>query len=243
MPPRGPAWVGLEAALGRAGVTVAGGTIDDLARFFELLREAGARQNLTRIVDEADWVEKHALDALLGLTELPADADSLVDVGSGGGVPGIPLALARPGWRVTLIESERRKAAFLEEAARALGIADRVTVRAERAERAGRDPALRDAAAAAVVRAVGAAATCLELALPLVRPGGRAVLYRGPAHADEDLAAARAAAPLLGGGAPRSRALALPSGAGRCLLIVPKVAPTPERFPRRDGVPAKRPLA
>ncbi len=244
---RGPAWDGLAHALDAAGIALPAGALEGLAAFFDLLGDAGRQQNLTRIVDEAEWVEKHALDALLGLSELPElpdnDGGSLVDVGSGGGVPGLPLALARPGWRVTLIESERRKAAFLEEAGAALGLGTRLSVRAERAERAGRDAARRDRFGAAVARAVGPAATCLELTLPLVRPGGRAVLYRGPAQAAADLEAARAAAPLLGGGAPWLRELTLPSGAGRCLLVVPKVAPTPERFPRREGVPAKRPLA
>lgn len=243
MPPRGPAWAALAGALERAGVPLPPGALEGLASFFDLIRAAGERQNLTRIVDEAEWVEKHALDALLGLTQLPPEDDPLVDVGSGGGVPGIPIALARPASHVTLVESERRKAAFLEEACAALGLASRVTVRPERAERSGHDPALRETFGAAVVRAVGPAATCLELTMPLVRPGGRVVLYRGPTNAEADLAAARAAAPLLGGGEPRLHALTLPSGAGRCLLVIPKLAATPDRYPRREGVPAKRPLA
>ncbi|MCO5168345.1 MAG: 16S rRNA (guanine(527)-N(7))-methyltransferase RsmG [Planctomycetes bacterium] len=237
-----PAWSGLQAALDAAGVTLPGGALEGLVALHGLLEAAGARQNLTRITAPAEWVEKHALDALLGLTCLPEGGDPLVDVGSGGGVPGIPLALARPGWRVTLVESERRKAAFLEEACRALGLADRVGVRAARAEALGRDPAARERHGSAVIRAVAAAAPCLELTLPLVRVGGRAVLYRGPTEAAADLEVARRVAPLLGGGLPDLVALTLPSGARRCLLVVPKVAPCPERFPRREGIPTKRPL-
>lgn len=239
-------WDGMAAALERAGAPLLEGALERLQAFFELVRAAGARQNLTRILDEGEWVEKHALDALLGLTVITpdggADVVDVVDVGSGGGVPGIPIALARPAWRVTLVESERRKAEFLREACAALGLSARVTVRAERAERLAREPALRDAFGAAVARAVGPAATCLELTLPFVRPGGRAVLYRGPKEAEADLAAATAAAALLGGAAPWVRALTLPSGAARRLLVVPKTGPTPERYPRREGMPAKRPL-
>lgn len=236
----GPAWDAVRAALGSAAGDV-DAIVATLARFLDLLKSAGEKQNLTRITDEDAAVEKHALDALLGL-ELLQDGP-LVDVGSGSGVPGLPLAIARPGWKVALVESERRKAAFLDEARRALGLADRVTVHAERAEALARDPDHREAYGCAVVRAVGSVATCLELTLPLVRVGGRAVLYRGPSNPDEELAEARAVAPLLGGGEPLVVARTLPSGAARRLLAVPKLAPAPERYPRRPGIPAKRPLA
>lgn len=237
-----PAWSGLQAALAAAGLSLPGGALEGLVALHDLVQAAGERQNLTRITTPADWAEKHALDALLGLMCLPDDGDPLVDVGSGGGVPGLVLALARPAWRVTLVESERRKAEFLEEACQALGLADRVVVRAERAERVGRDPTARERHGAAVARAVAAVAPCLELTLPLVRVGGRVVLYRGPSEAAGDLEVARRVAPLLGGGAPTLHALALPSGARRALLVVPKVAATPDRFPRREGIPTKRPL-
>lgn len=237
------AWGALERALGDAGVVLPDGALERVAAFLDLLRAGGARQNLTRITDEAEGVEKHALDALLGLTLITPDGAPVIDIGSGSGVPGLPIALARPGWRVTLVESERKKAAFLDEARVALGVSERVQVHAERAERLARDPAHREAYGTAILRAVGSVATCLELALPFVRVGGRVVLYRGPADAATELEVAGRVAPLLGGGEPIARDLVLPSGAGRRLLAIPKVAPTPERYPRRDGMPAKRPLS
>ncbi len=115
-------------------------------------------------------------------------------------------------------------------------------MRNARAEALGRDPALRGAFACATSRALGPVGTCLELSLPLVRPGGRAVLFRGPAQEEVELAAARAVAPLLGGAPPEVVRYALPGGAGRRLLVVEKAGVTPEQYPRRDGVPAKRPL-
>lgn len=241
MTPSGPpagAWDAVRAALG-GGVRADDG-VALLTRFFELLRSAGERQNLTRITDEQELVEKHAVDALLGLALL--EDGPIIDIGSGAGVPGVPLAIARPAWSVALVESERRKAAFLDEARAALGLADRVAVHAERAEALGRDPAHRERYGGAVVRAVGSVATCLELTLPLVRVGGRAVLYRGPANAEVELAEARAVAPQLGGGEPMVLDRVLPSGAARRLLAVPKVGPTPARYPRKPGIPAKRPL-
>jgi 16S rRNA (guanine527-N7)-methyltransferase len=236
------AWDGLRSAAAAAGVAIDEAALERLRAFFALLREAGARQNLTRVASEDEVVEKHALDALLGLTALAHDTGSFVDIGAGNGVPGVPLALARPTWRALLVESERRKAEWLTEACATLELAPRVTVRAERAEKLAREPAHREAYGAAVLRAVGSVPTCLELALPFVRVGGRVVLYRGPSDAAAELEAARAVAPLLGGAAPVDRALALPSGAGRRLLTVEKVAPTDARYPRREGIPAKRPL-
>lgn len=236
------AWGALERALVDADVVLPEGALERVAAFLDLLRAGGARQNLTRIIDEAEGIEKHALDALLGLALIASDGDPLVDIGSGSGVPGLPLALARPEWRVTLIESERKKAAFLDEARLALGLGERVRVHAERAERLGREPAHRETYGTATLRAVGPVATCLELALPFVRVGGRVVLYRGPADAAQELEVAARVAPLLGGGDPIARDLVLPSGAGRRLLAVVKRAPTPDRYPRRDGMPAKRPL-
>jgi len=236
--PGGPlGWEGLAAA---SPVPLDAGAVDRLRRLSGLLAAANARTNLTRIAGEAEFVEKHALDALLGAPLLPAGP--LVDVGSGGGVPGLVLAIVAPERPVLLVEAVRKKTAFLEDAVRALAL-ERVAVRWGRAEEVGREPERREAFAGATVRAVGPVAACLELTLPLVRVGGAAVLYRGPAEADAEDAAAAAAAPLLGGGAPVAHARTLPSGAARRLVVVPKEGPTPERFPRRPGVPAKRPLS
>lgn len=199
--------------------------------------------NLTRVVEEGPFVEQHVLDAL----ELAADLrpGPLVDVGSGVGVPGLVLAIARPperrGERVVLVESLAKKARFLAETARELGL-EAVEVRAIRAEEAGREPGLREAFATATARAVGSVATCLELLLPLCRIGGRVVLPRGPHEAGAELAEAEAVAERLGGGQARSRALRLPSGAGRTVITVEKLGPTPDAYPRRPGVPARRPL-
>src|SRR5215467_8287357 len=172
-------------------------------------------------------------DCLVLLDHL-GDARSLVDVGSGGGMPGIPLKIARPDLRVVLVEADRRKAAFLVHAAAELHLD--VEVVAERAETAGRGP-LREAFDVAVCRALAPMPALAELCLPFVRVGGRLLAMKAQV---EDAAEA---IETLGGG--RALVAAAPSAARErgVVVVVPKVAPTPDAYPRRPGVPARRPLA
>jgi 16S rRNA (guanine527-N7)-methyltransferase len=214
--------------------------IDGLRAYFRALEAGNARTNLTRITGEADFLERHALDALLGLPLLPNGP--LIDIGSGGGVPGIPLALARPEWQVTLLEAASRKTRFLEEAVAELGLAERVRVVQGRAEEVARQAGEREAYRSVTLRAVSSAATCLELGLPFAEPGGALLLYRGPEADGEDEARLMRVAARLGGAVPCWEARALPSGAARRLIRVAKLKPTPDTYPRRNGVPAKRPL-
>lgn len=224
------------------GLDLDADTVAGLAAFHAALERANQTTNLTRITGEADFVERHALDALVALPLLGDAAEArLVDVGSGCGVPGIPLAIARPGWRVTLVETANRKARALRQVLSELDLAQRVDVVAERAELCGQDPELREAFDLAVARAVGSVPLVCELCLPLVRVGGALVLYRGSEGAAEEELAAQIA-PQLGGGAVERRTLQLPGGAERSLLRIEKVSATPERYPRRPGVPGKRPL-
>jgi 16S rRNA (guanine527-N7)-methyltransferase len=173
-----------------------------------------------------------ARDSLVLLDHL-GDARSVVDVGSGGGMPGIPLKIARPELRVVLVEADRRKAAFLVHAAARLELD--VEVVAERAETAGRGP-LRETFDVAVCRALAPMPVLAELCLPFVRVGGRLLAMKGQV---EEAGAAIAA---LGGGP--AQVLPAPSAARErgVVVVVPKVAPTPDAYPRRPGLPARRPL-
>lgn len=166
------------------------------------------------------------------------DARRIVDVGSGGGLPGLPLKIARPELRVTLVEADRNKAAFLVRACAELEL-EGVEVLDRRAEDVGRDPRYRETFDAVVARAVAAMPVLAELCLPLVRVGGRLLAQKTEA---EDVAAANRAIALLGG-APASIAHA-PSAARRSgtVVIVEKVRPTPGAYPRRAGLPARKPL-
>jgi 16S rRNA (guanine527-N7)-methyltransferase len=161
-------------------------------------------------------------DALRAVDAVRALPGAVVDVGSGGGSPGIPLALALPEREFTLVEAQRGKADFLRAQAPA-----NVTVVWGRAEE---QPI--DSFGVATAKALARPATAVEWVLPLVRPGGSALLWLGPSA---DLEVVWKVASQLGGGEPAMR----PDG----LVAVPKLAATPPGFPRRVGVAKKRPLA
>jgi len=175
----------------------------------------------------------------LVLLDLLEDARSLVDVGSGGGLPGLPLKLARPELRLVLVEANRKKAAFLTHAAAVLGLRG-VEVVALRAEEAGRLPRLRDTFDVATARALAAMPVLVELCLPFVRPGGRLLAMK--AAGDAELEMARPAIAALN--AEPAGVVAAPSAAralGR-IVIIRKLGPTPDAYPRRPGIAARRPL-
>ena len=160
-------------------------------------------------------------DALRAVELVRSLPGPVVDVGSGGGSPGIPLAVALPERELTLLESQRRKCHFLERWA-----PPNARVVCGRAEEQDSDTY-----GVAVAKALARPATAVEWCLPLVRPGGAAVLWLGP-HAD--LAAVATVSGRVGGGAPEVR---------NGLVVVPKLVATPPGFPRRSGVAKKRPLA
>jgi 16S rRNA (guanine527-N7)-methyltransferase len=186
---------------------------------------------LTAVRDPAE-ARRVLVDDSLAAASL-VEEGPVVDVGSGGGSPGIPVALARPDLHVALLEAQRRKCDFLELAIRGLA---NVSVVCARAEEHGRG-AGRDAYGTALAQAVAPVPVALEWCLPLVRAGGRVILLAG----EVDLAAATQASEAVGGGAPVL--VALPGSERRRLVVVPKVEATPERFPRRPGAARKRPLA
>jgi 16S rRNA (guanine527-N7)-methyltransferase len=203
-----------------------------LLRYLEEMYRWNQRINLTSIPrDQAET--RHLAEARLLLGHAaPGAGARVVDIGAGGGVPGLVIAILRPDLRVTLIESDRRKAGFLLHAA-AVCECPQVSVDPRRAEDVGHDPAHRGTYDLAVSRATASAPALCELALPLLQAGGRLVALVADAEADAAFAAAAASA--CGGGVP---AVLAPG-----ILCVTKVGPTPERFPRRTGVPARRPLS
>ena len=184
-----------------------------------------AAPGLTAIRDGAE-ARATLLDGALAAAELLDDGPA-VDVGSGGGSPGIPLAFVRSDLEFALLESNRRKCDFLREVAAGF---ENVSVVCERAEEHGAGEG-RDAYGTAVARALADTPVAAEWCLPLVRPGGRAVLFVGPSA---DLEAVAKAAGELAAEVEES-----PAG----FVLLRKTGPTPGRFPRRPGVAKKRPLA
>lgn len=204
--------------------------LDPLTRYGELLLEANRKFNLTGAKNPAE-LAPHILDSV---SIAPLIERSLVDIGSGGGLPAIPLAIVT-GIPVTMVETTLKKAKFLDAAIAEFGLRGEVV--AERAEVAAHDPRLRERFHTGTARAVSSAPTVAELLLPFVEVGGRLVLQRGAVE-ERELNALRDASLMLGG-----RVVAVERSEGeKRVIVVEKVAPTPQKYPRRIGVPEKKPL-
>jgi 16S rRNA (guanine527-N7)-methyltransferase len=233
-----------DARLREIGVELDDTETAQLGRYLAMLLWANTRLNLTGIKSPSEAWDRHIADALTLLapiSELASEIEGargartrLIDVGSGGGVPGIPLAIALPALKVRLVESTQKKCAFLEWTARRLGLRN-VAVTCERAERTGTSD-LRESFDIATARALGPLSVVCELTLPLVRVGGLALLVKG-AKADEELDAAKRAIALLG--AAHAGTLETPTGR---IVVLEKRAPTPRTYPRREGEPKRAPL-
>jgi len=218
----------LRALLEAGGAPAA--HLDRLARYGDAVLEANRQFNLTGAKSAAEFVP-HILDSLSIARYV---RDSLVDIGSGGGLPAIPLAIVT-GVRVTMVETTAKKARFLEAMLDELDLAG--TVVAERAEVAAHDPALREHFVTGTARAVASAPTVAELLLPFIAVYGTAVLQRGAMDERERHALNDAA--LMLGGVVESET---PLDGERRVILVRKTEPTASRFPRRTGIPEKRPL-
>ena len=178
------------------------------------------------------------IEDCLVLVDHLGDARKVVDVGSGGGLPGLPLKIARPDLELTLLEADHDKAAFLVHACAQLGL-EGVSVVARRAEDAGHDPVLRETFDVAVARALAPLPVLAELCLGLVRVGGRLLAQKTEG---EGTAAAERAIEIMGGSLAAVHAS--PTGARRegTVVVIEKIRPTPAAYPRRPGVPNRKPL-
>ncbi|NJK29377.1 MAG: 16S rRNA (guanine(527)-N(7))-methyltransferase RsmG [Acaryochloris sp. RU_4_1] len=233
-------------------------------KLFECILQANQHLNLTRILDPQEFWEKHLWDSLLGiapwlclsspqpipdwLQQISADlsltdpdAMKVIDIGTGGGFPGLPVAIIQPHWSMTLLDSTQKKLTALEPVIAALGL-KQVTTCCDRAETLGQNPAYRQSFDLALIRAVGTASVCAEYALPLVRLQGYAILYRGQLTHEEEQTLA-AVLPSLGGKIVAVAQVPMPLSSGvRHCIYIHKHQPTDPKFPRRVGLPARRPL-
>lgn len=225
------------AAAEALGLAFDPGDLERLERYLGLLLEANQRFNLTAVIDPAQAWMRHLLDALTLVPILEScEAERVIDVGSGGGVPGIPLAIVRPSMAMTLLEATGKKAAFLEATAQALGLGN-VTVLRERAETAGQDHRRwREQFDAVLARAVGPLPTLLELTLPLAKVGGLVLAIKGE-KAPQEIEAAKQALHALHARVIES--LRTPTGT---IVVVEKERKTPRLYPRAAGEPKRKPL-
>ena len=217
----------LAPQLRRLGVEYTDAQLETLEKFSTLLLEKNAVMNLTAITEPREVALLHFADSGVPTLFAPEGA-SVIDVGTGGGFPGVPMAVLRPDLRVTLFDSLQKRIDFLSESCEMLGI-DCACVHG-RAEEAGQG-AMRESFDLCVSRAVARLDMLSELCLPLVRVGGAFIAMKS-AHAEEELAAAEETVKALGGEVEKSYDYDLGESVHR-LYVIRKVSPTPEKYPRR----------
>ena len=213
-----------------------------LEQYRDLLLEWNEHVNLTAITDPEEIRIKHFEDSLTCLkTDLFTSGVKVIDVGTGAGFPGLPLAMARPDISVTLLDSLKKRLSFLDEVIRQTDTKNAVTVHA-RAEDGGRDKKLREQFDIVVSRAVSRLSVLCEYTLPYLKVGGTLIAMKGPS-AEEELAEAKNAISVLGGGEATLQKTALEDESlSHCLVLIKKVRPTPTTYPRKAGTPTKNPL-
>jgi 16S rRNA (guanine527-N7)-methyltransferase len=231
----------LTAGVAELDLELAPAQLEALDAFARLLLRWTEAINLTAIREPEAVARDHLVDSLAGVALLrESGADRILDLGSGGGLPGIPLAIAMPDARFLLVESIGKKAGFLRTAVAAAELGNRVAVAAERAEALADPGREREAWAAVTIRAVATLPELIELAFPLLRVGGRLLAWKREPLADE-LAASRNAARAMGGEIG-VREVPVRALAERRLVIVEKHRPTQRRYPRPPAERRSRPL-
>jgi len=207
-----------------------------LCVFYDMLVEWNTRMNLTTIVEPKEVAQKHFADSILP-ERLLGENTSVIDVGTGAGFPGIPLIIARPDLKLTLMDALQKRVTFLEAVCKELGLI--IPCVHARAEEAGKNPLYRARFDAALSRAVASASELTELTVPFLKQNGVSLMYKGP-QAEEELKAAENALRLL---RSRGKIVAFDAEWGqRRVILVEKLAPTPDMYPRASGVMKKKPL-
>lgn len=230
----------LGKLLWEAEIPVGEDAIRALDAYREMLIDWNRRMDLTSVPD-ADIAERHFVDSLLPLKEgrfFPEEA-SVIDVGTGAGFPGLALAIARPDCRVTLLDAQAKRCRFLKAVCDALDVKNAEVIQ-DRAETLGRMAGRRESYDLAVARAVAPLNVLCEYLLPFVKVGGLALCWKGPA-AEEEKEDGRFAAQALGG--EMEEWTVMPLGGSRHVIApIRKISETLPQYPRKNGIPVKRPL-
>lgn len=221
-------------------------TLDEVAfdrfcRYYELLIEWNEKMNLTALTEPRDVAVKHFIDSLtlLRYAQIPQRA-SMIDVGTGAGFPGLAVKIARPDIRLTLLDSLQKRLGFLDEVCEQLGLEDVVTVHG-RAEEGAKEILFRENYDVAVARAVASLNVLSEYCLPYVGMGGQFIAMKGKT-ADEELKEAQNAIGELGGKVREKHFFSLGDAGERGIIVIDKIATTPEKYPRKSKQIKKKPL-
>ncbi len=231
----------IENLAQRLQLNLSGEQVEQLALYVDLILSRTEHLSLTGEKSPEGFIGKQIFDSIYILKLMTITENSMVlDLGSGGGLPGIPLNICLPGIRMTLMDSCRKKIDFLLETINKLGL-DNITVLHGRAEEWGQKSAYRESYDYVLSKAVAVMATLAELTLPFARSGGRVILFKGPAGAAEAFEAKKAL-DICGGTIERVWYYSLQSGEQRQLYLLKKIEKTPEKYPRHSGRPKKRPI-
>ena len=205
-------------------------------KYYELLVYYNAKFNITAITERAEVIKKHFVDSCLGVDKLIGK--TLIDIGSGGGFPAIPVKILKEDLSLTLVEATGKKCEFLKTVATELGLKD-VTVINDRAETLSKNSLFREKFDICTARAVARLNTLAEYCMPFVKVGGTFVSYKG--DAEQEISEAENAVKILGGKIKESYFYEL-DGAKRALITIEKIKNTPQKYPRGNGKERKNPL-
>lgn len=230
----------LEKALMKMGGDSSESTIAKYKKYMDGILEWNEKINLTAITEESEFISKHYIDSLI-CAELKEfqEASGIIDIGTGAGFPGIPLAIAYPNKNFVLADSLLKRLKVIDQLTAEIGLKNVVTIHG-RAEELGRKKEYREAFDVCVSRAVANLATLSEYCLPLVKVGGYFLAYKGPATAEE-LKKAEKAIRVLGGEAERIVPVSL-DGYDHNIVVIRKDYKTNKKYPRKAGTPGKEPI-
>ncbi len=216
-------------------------TAEDFYKYYLLLTEWNEKINLTAITEEDEVAVKHFLDSLKAAEGIIEDGVSVIDVGTGAGFPGLPVKIAKPDIKLTLVDSLNKRINFLNEVISSLSL-DGVRTIHSRAEELGKNKDHREKYDLCVSRAVANLTTLCELCLPFVKVGGSFVSLKGP-KAEEEVKDAKRAIELLGGELVKIQSYDLSdTDLNHNIVIIKKISHTPTKYPRSAPKPAKEPL-
>ncbi len=234
----------LKAGAERLGVRVSLAQLERFQQYYRELVDWNTRVNLTSITGWEEVQTRHFLESLTVVAALPPDAlegSRALDLGSGAGLPGLPLKIVFPRLNLTLVDATAKKTAFLTHVAGVLGLAD-VDVLTGRAETLAHDPGLRESFDLVLARGVAPLRVLAELTLPFCSTNGAVVAYK-KAAVDEEVREAKKAVETVGGVVRKVQEIDLPElGEPLSLVVLEKTGQCPDAYPRRPGIPKKRPL-
>lgn len=218
----------------KIGLTISDAQLEKLSGYFDDVIENNKHFNLTSITEEKDFMDKHFIDSMIGISEIPSES-SVLDIGAGGGFPSVPIAVMRTDVNVTALDSTGKKMTFVKDTATKLGINNIKTITG----RAEEMPQLKNSFDVVVARAVAALPILLELAIPLLKVGGLFIAYKTDLS---ELDSSSNAIKTLNAIYVKSKEANLPNGDRRTIIVFRKNAPSDNKYPRQYGTIKKKPL-